>query len=399
MTRVPLAILLALCACDTPSPALRLRLTEGETQTCGAVDCADVPLTCRTWISIRIIDPADPSAPYLSQCQEVLQNRNRNLCSVASVDLETTALPVRDLEVQVALYPQDVITTDPVTNLDVCPSDTQYDAVNGFPVENGATPAVGGRAFYRPGDETVTITLGCTNLELVNDPSCVGLATVQVKATVDDFDLAASVTPLEADRLSVTVGEPALVGGAYVLNPGNVKALDRTVTAPPAWGTVVQLFNSYACLAVLDDTPQSTTSVTCRTAMVTDDDLSFAGIRLSKGSLDQILRTLSLTQVPTQGLTIGIVLDKNGDPLGNQVVSSPGATIQYLSSDRNSIVGSSTASGLLGGVFVSTDAPFGTSFSTSGGIPNEMPSAIGGRISNKVSIVVLKFTGPVVGGS
>jgi len=397
-------LLLGLLACNTPPPSLRIRLNDGVTQACPSLSCADVPLACKTWISIRIIDPADPSAPFLSQCQEIPRNRNRDLCSVASVDLEPIALPVKDLEVQVALYPESMITTDPLTGDDVCPSDTQYDAVDGFPVENAVTPALGGRTYYRPGDEVVTVTLGCTNLEVVNDVSCVGLATVRVSATVEDFDRAASVTEFEANRLSVGVGEPRSENTTYVLNPGDVTALGRTVSAPPAWAIdVEQLFTSTACLSVLDDTPQSTTAVTCKTVNVVDDMIEFTGdppgVRLTKASLDQILRALSLTQFPAQGLTIGIVLDRNGVPLATQVVAAPGATVLYLSSDRNSVVGSSTSGGPLGGVFVSLDAPFGTVFSTSGGTPIQTPDALGGRIENKVTIVVLKFTAPVIGGT
>jgi len=294
-----------------------------------------------------------------------------------------------------------MITQDPITGEDVCPAGTQYDAVNGFPLEMEGAPAVGGRAFYRPGDDAVTVTLGCTHLELVNDPTCLSLDTVRVAATVDDFDTGFTVGQGEADRLSVQVGEPRSSNLMYELNPGDVTALTRTTPFPPAWVTNVDhLFTSYACLAVLDDAPQSTTTLTCKTASLVEDNLTFTGIRLSKTSLDQILRTVSLTQFPSQGLTIGVVLDRNGDPLGNQPVSvPPGVTVQYLSSDRNSLVSNMTSGGPLGGVFVSTDAPFGTTFSSSAGTPNETQSALGGRISNKVTIVVLKFMGPVVGGS
>lgn len=399
-----LAILLvALVACETPVPSLRIRLTEGPSQSCGTTSCSEVPLACKTWLSIRIIDPADPMAPFLSQCQPLSQTGDRDLCSVARVDLDPTPLPITDLEVQIALYPESMITKDPVTNEDICPSSTEYDAVNGFPIESEMAPALGGRAYYRPGDEIVTVTLGCTNLELVNDPTCVGLSTVHVSATVEDFDLTASVTEFEADRLSVGVGEPRSQNTVFVLNPGDVTALRRAVRAPPSWATDVPLFTSTACLTVLDDAPQSTTAVTCTAASVVDDIVEFAGdptgVRLTKTSLDRILQALSLSQVPMQGMTIGIVLDRNGVPLPNQVVAAAGSTVLYLSSDRSSVAGSSTSGGPLGGVFISLDAPFGTTFSTSGGTPNQTPAALGGRIENKVTIVVLKFSAPIVGGT
>jgi hypothetical protein len=307
-----------------------------------------------------------------------------------------------DLEVQVALYPESMITTDPMTGADVCPSDTQYDAVNGFPIESEVSPAAGGRAFYRPGDETIFVTLGCTNLEAVNDAACVGVANVHVAASIDNFDTGLTVDPAQADHLSVGVGEPRSFGGTYVLNPGDITPLDRTVNFPPAWGTDVDhLFNTYACLSVLDDAAMSTTAVTCRAAAVTDGEIEFtgkpAGARLTKPSLDQILSALSLT-FPSQGLTIGVVLDRNGDPLAGQVVSAPGATVQYLSSDRKSIVGTSTSGGVLGGVFVSTDAPFGTLFTTSIPTPSSIATAIGGRIEGKVTLAILRLRDPVVGG-
>lgn len=399
--RQSIAILLALAACETPTPSLRFGPGDGPSQSCQTLDCADVPLACETWVSIRIIDPADPMAPFLSQCEPIPQTGTRDLCSLARVDLKELPLPVTDLEVQMALYPASMITKDPTTGEDVCPSNTEYDAVNGFPIEGEMAPALGGRAYYRPGDEIVTVTLGCTNLELVNDPTCVGLATVRVSATVEDFDRAASVTEFEANRLSISVGEPKSEDTVFVLNPGDVTALRRTFSSPPSWGTDVQLFTTAACLTVLDDTPQSTTAVTCKEANVVDDMVEFTGappgVRLTKASLDRILQALSLTQVPMQGMTIGLVLDRNGVPLPNQVITAVGSNILYLSSDRGSVVGSSTSGGPLGGVFVSLDAPFGTTFSTSGGTPIQTPEAFGGRIENKVTIVLLKFVAPVVG--
>ncbi|MBA3457112.1 MAG: hypothetical protein H0T42_28775 [Deltaproteobacteria bacterium] len=388
-------LVLALGACNTPSPSLRIRVTEGPTQSCATDDCAQVPLACQTWVGIRIIDPADRTAPFLSQCQAI-QNGTDDLCAIARVELEPIPLPVDDLEVQVALFPASMITKDPMTGEDICPSNVEYDAVNGFPIENGSAPALGGRGYYRPGDEVVTVTLGCTNLELVNDPVCEGRASVRVAATVDDFDGGFVIDP---NRIGVSIGAPkSKVSGGYELNPGDVTMLERTSLFPPAWGISLDaMFSSYACLAVLDDVPQSTTALTCSVAMVTDDDLSFIGIRLAKPSLDQILTSLSLAQFPSLGMTIGLVVDVDGKPVPNQTISvPPGTTIKYLSPDRMSSAGSATSGGPLGGVFVSLDAPFGTMFSTTNASPTAPRPQIGGRIDGKVSIVVLRFADEVV---
>lgn len=385
------ALVVALAACNTPSPSLRIRITEGPTQPCNTRNCAQVPLACETWVGIRIIDPADPMVPFLSQCQ-MIRNGTDDLCAIARVELEPIPLPVDDLEVQVALFPASMITKDPITGDDVCPSNVEYDAVNGFPIEGDAAPALGGRGYYRPGDEVVTVTLGCTNLELVNDPVCEGRATVRVTATVNDFDGGSVIDP---NRIGVSIGAPkSKVAGGYELNPGDVTALERTSVFPPAWGISLDaMFASYACLAVLDDVPQSTTALTCRVAAVTDDELTFQGVRLSKPTLDQILASLSLSQFPAVGMTIGIVVDDVGKPVPNQLISvPPGTTVRYLSSDRSSSAGSSTSGGALGGVFVSLDAPFSTMFSTTNGTPTAPKPQVGGRIDGKVTVVVLKFS-------
>jgi hypothetical protein len=289
-----------------------------------------------------------------------------------------------------------MITKDPITGADICPSNVEYDAVNGFPIEGEMAPALGGRAYYRPGDEIVTVTLGCTNLELVNDPVCEGRANVRVTATVNDFDGGSVIDP---DRIGVSVGSPkSKVAGGYELNPGDVTALERTVIFPPAWGISLDgMFASYACLAVLDDVARSTTALTCITSNVMDEELDFLGIRLSNDSLDQILATVSLAQVPSAGITIGIVIDDDGKPVPNQVVSVPlGTSIRYLSSDRTASTGTSTSGGPLGGVFVSLDAPFGTMFSTTNVTPSAPRPQVGGRIDGKVTIVVLRFSETVI---
>ena len=166
-----------------------------------------------------------------------------------------------------------------------------------------------------------------------------------------------------------------------------------------AWnGEVRALFTSAACLTVLDDSPQSTTSVICQRASVVDDELSFTGrltgMRLRGTSLAQILTALGRTQFPPEGLTIGVVLDANREPLANRVVVAPDASIVYLSADRASVGGSGTSAN---GIFISTDAPFGTTFSTSGG-PIATATSMGGLIEGKVTIAVLQFDEPVVGG-
>lgn len=394
---------LVLAACSPPSPELHLRLDDSTVGQCPSPDCMAVPIRCKTFMGIRIVDPAEPLVPYLTQCEEVPPNNKKNLCSIGGVNLKDQSLPLRDLEVQVALFPESMITRD--GNGDpVCPADTRYDASSGFPVASEVTPAVGGRTFYHPGDDKVVVPLGCTNLELIQ--GCGGGGAIPVTAQVNDFDSGVTFT----GEISVSVGEPVINDPFHVLGSSQLHVLEPMPGR--RWtGNIDHAFPNFACLAVLDDAPQSTTSVVCRRAMASDMALSWprvpsdlelddelrvgSGVRLSKAALDQLLAALSLSSFPTHGLTIGIVLDKNGNPVANQMVTSLDGSIVYLSSSRTSVGGTRTSAS---GVFASLDAPFGTVFTAVGGTPMRAHSRVGGNIDGKITIVVLQFTTGGVGG-
>lgn len=393
--RLAIAIAVLTSACEPPEPGLDLQLSSGPSQECPSTDCNDIAMTCRMFMSVRILDPDDPTAPLHSECLEIPMTNSETLCPIGGLELQPHTLPYRDLEVQVAVYPESVV--DPPTMTDPffrCPTGTTYDHVNGFPISvpDQVTPALGGRGYYRPGDDTIRVTLGCSNLDELD--KCQGIASVIVTATVDDFDTRLSVDVTQARGLSVSVGQPKPANMGFALNNSDLTELVDTIAAAPAWsGTVNELFTAFACLTVLDDTPQSTTTVTCKRAKVTDTMIDLAGAdagaRLTKASLDQILAALSLTQFPLQGMTIGVVVD-NGIPVANQVVTASEGTVEYLSSDRTTVGGSMTSGGANGAVFVSRDAPFGTTFRTTRTtLPNVTVSKLGGRIVGKATIVVL----------
>jgi len=393
----------ALAACDTPSPELHIRFSAGPTQACPSLDCSQLPASCQSVMSVRIVDPAMPSAPFHRQCRRL--GVPGDLCRIGGEDLYVTSpLPVQELEVQIAIYPEHALATD-VDGTPICPADVQYGFADGFPIAGSVMPALGGRTYYRPGDETLVVELGCTNLDALNPPACEGAFLRTVTARVDDFDRASSVFPHEASRLALHIGSPvADAGDEYELNVPGLPALARADagTNGPAWsGTISAELSGVGCLAVDEDTQGRTTTVTCRAIDPTSEQIDFsgrhAGVRLTTASLDQILDALSLAEFPPKGITIGVVLDADGDPVAGQVVSASEGTVRYLSSDRRLVVGGATTGGPQGGVFVSLDAPFNATFSTtSRGAPVETVSAIGGRIRGKVTIVVLRFPGNVV---
>ena len=413
MKRAAVVVAAALVGCSQPPLTLSFQVTQGAEDACftsaddKASSCSDVALSCRSVVSIRIFSPDDSTAPYVSVCKEL--TGQPNLCSIAGVDLPDPVQPIPDqtLEVDMVVFPYSAVAIDPDTGDLQCPTGVEFDDA-GFPVgadqpcvASSTTPcppdpALGGRAFYHPGDADTVVQLGCVDIDQVDNAACSGGTMVDVSAGVNDFDTYVSVQTTLADELAVSVGEPkaTTVGTAthYVLDPADAYELARTVTGPvPGWGAEVAASFTTPCLEVLEDGAQTTATLACRQI---DDPtaatLDLEGWRLSKASLEQILAALGDAQFPDAGLVVGLVLDPLGNPLANQVVAAPGGTIQYLSADRTGIVPSTTSTS---GIFMSGDAAFGTTFSVESGV--QSAAAIGGLVDGKVTIVILQYENPV----
>jgi hypothetical protein len=432
-----LLVVIVLAACNGDPPfQLRFRITQGDTQACftpggtRATSCSDVTMMCDAVARIEIAAPSDPSAPYISTCKPL---SGMDACAIAGIDLPLPAMPIprQRLQVTMAVYPTRwtfegqtlSLPTDPATNQPECPPQLSL-AADGFPLEHEPDcdpsvtdptdmrfcwppPAIGGSTYYNPGDAETVVDLGCSDLTELTDPvACRGEQKTAVSATVTDFDTDVSVSPSTADRLAVAIGEPTATGsGSWMLESGDETPLARTVVQPiPGWGgDTTQTFSSAVCLAVLEDNAQATTAVSCQAVAPNPSRIDLTGVRLAKPTLDQILAAINKPTFPEQGLVVGIVLDNLGNPLRNMHVTltppagatGPTPSVEYLSSDRtgilNPIVGTST-----NGIFISEDAPFGTTFTVSSGSPvNTIPPRLGGLVEGKVTMVVLQFTHPL----
>jgi hypothetical protein len=406
-----LALLVVIAACGDPPPlSLKFDVTGGDVQACTtatgtrAERCSDVTMLCDAYASIRIFAPSDPTAPFVSACQPLL---TKNLCAIGGVDLPAPAMPVKEqtLEVDIAVYPKAAITGSD-GSID-CPHDVTFGA-DGFPAPCAdpedptcILPAVGGRAFYHPGDAETVISLGCTDLAPLRDPTCVGQTTLAVTSSVNDFDTGVSVSPATADSLLVSIGEPTFDSGSmeYALKSADTRALGRTMVTPvPEWGGPVDLqLASSACIEVFEDGAQTTAALTCTNA-IGATPLDLPGVRLAKPTLDRILGALRLTQFPLDGMVVGLTLDYLGNPLPNVTIvpiapNNTPAHIQYLSADVSTVGGTSTTSS---GIWVSTDAPYGTSFQPFG--MTMANDGFGGLVAGKVNIVIIQFKPPATGG-
>jgi hypothetical protein len=384
MKRALLAV--AVSGCGTPTPQLLLGLAGPPTQECpSTTECEKIPLPCDAVMSIRMIEPGDPSRVYHEQCTAVPSRTPNDACSLDGVDLQTGSIPVRKLEVQVAVFSASTLQVDAM-NQPVCPV-VEFSA-DGFPI-GPPTPTLGGRTYYKPGDTSVNVKLGCTDLLAVGFGETCGSPAGSITATVDDFDnqLPVSGGPDGvANALWVSVGEPHVLEGMDVLGPLDTVPLRLQGGDPPMWSVAAsRTFAKNACVEVVEDVAQTTPSLRCQQAPAAGAAPMLKGMRIAKPTLDNVLSSLGFSRFPEDGLTVGIVLDTLSRGASDYVVSAPNATVRYLS--PSGALGGTTTSAT--GIFVSVDAPFGTLFSASGA--SATVPAVGGLVAGKVTLVIVPF--------
>jgi hypothetical protein len=367
--------LLAPAACSTPTPQIAIDPAGPPVQSCPSTDCSMVALPCDAVMSIRIVDP-ESGQIFLDQCSPVPPDIKNDMCSLRSVNLDARQLPVQDLAVEVAVFPQAML--DVPAGGPVCPSNIQYDAA-GFPISQPA-PTFGRRAYYHPGDELVKIELGCTDF----NPATVGAtcgtpAANRISATVTDFKTRVPVGSTIAMNLVVSVVEPVALGTSFAVNERDAVTLspdddDLTWSAP-----LTREFNNFECVEVFEAVPQSTPTLHCTDVHGVTSPLS--GVRIAVGDLPQIVGG----EVPAGGITVGVVVDEQSNPVQDFTITPTTGTVSYPPA-ANSADDVSRTSTSMTGLFVSRDAPFGTQFFARG---QPTASAIGGLVAGKVTVVVV----------
>lgn len=396
-----LVLAVVLTACSDPTLTLRFRVTDGLADACKnasgdqVTQCQDVPMSCAAVVSIRVFNPNTPTTPVTSVCQELMMAPKPTLCEIAQISLPQPLQPVeaQTLEVEILVYPKNKLQVDQ-NNVPICPAMVDI-GVDGFPTPSlvpclpdepcEATPAVGGIAFYHPGDPVTVVELGCADLTLLNDRACTG-ATTEITASIIDFDTLVSVPASLAPHLTVEVGAPNT--GPTSTSFGAIPPDLTLDTATSTWHGFLAEKPAITCIQVDEaDVAARTDSVSCKETTTTDTTPNdFVGTRLAKATLDDIIAALGQTSFPDTGLVVGIVLDNQGNPAGGLTVTTTNGTIQYLSADRLSVTGTTTSSN---GIFVSTTAAFGSTFAVMSS--GREAKAIGGRIDGKVTIVVLQL--------
>lgn len=400
-----LAAAALLAACDADTLRIAFEISGGPIQACpsaatpAAPTCTDVPMLCDAVLNIRIVQPTSPQQTYLPLCEAIPQGGRRDLCAIEQIDLPARQLPKETLEVQVMIWPRDAVKVDPTSGELDCreiygQSVTIGFGVQGFPEEIAPSPALGGRAFYHPGDAHTVVPLGCSDLAAVNRPACAGQ--IELETGVSELDApllpVSSASPAE---LLVSVGEPRYDAARDEHAWSPIKALDLQ---PPAAGKAPQWYaavDSLAledslCVEVIGNRGSNTAALHCSRVDPAARVLDLTGIWLPPSRLSQILTGLGFAEVPPQGLTIGIVIDPQGVPAeGYKVDTSPASVVRYLDANGQIVPGLATTPS---GLFVSEGAPYGADFRALQG-PTERARGLGGRVSGKVTVVVLQLDG------
>jgi hypothetical protein len=380
---------------------LELELTEGPTQTCPGAACSAVTHVCDVVLDVRVSRPSDRRAPFISYCDEVTPNRKRDLCALAAVELPTRDdLPRETLEVQVLLWPRGSVKRDPDTGRYDCsqingePTAIEFD-LNGFPRETAPAPALGGHAYFRPGDARTVVTLGCSNLASLRAPVCATEDVLDASAIVSAFSgvITPSVVPQVATRLDVAVGEPKYVESEGVFSlAGEKTALDRDGSAlPPQWRRVIRgaAVRAITCIEVEDQEPGARIPVLqCSRTTPGSSPLTLPGLWISRNRLEAIGRSVT-TPLPGLGITLGIVVDQDGRPVqGATVAASGAADVKFLNATGDAVLETATST-TSSGLFIESAATFGTELTASR--PGKTATGVGGRVAGAITAVVLRL--------
>jgi hypothetical protein len=288
---------------------------------------------------------------------------------------------------------------DPMTNVATCPAQPQF-GDDGLPVDSvplSQMPiAIGGMAYYRPGDSETVVALGCTDQQRTT--ACVSDNSVQFTASVEDFDTSVPIAETLAMQLQLVVGEPhpTINPGEYVLNPDDTRGLDLTSTTPqPEWSANVDLmFANAACVQVIDfGATNIRPMLTCKGVTTGQKMIDIQAYRVSQATLDQVIALVNSTDatraIPSKGIVVGIVVDDAGNAKAGVPLSSSTGSIQVLSADRKSLLAGMTTT--TSGMFISQDATFGTTFTAHGATMVQDQTGYGGLVDGKATVVVIQF--------
>jgi hypothetical protein len=384
------AALGAACGPDSVPFEIEFRLSPE----CGGDSCTQIATRCNAAIMFRIVD-AETGELHINRC-EVVEGGSQLCELMGQFEFDPELLPNRMVRLEMAIWPLDAVDPE-----DPCP-EVSFDRSGKYQAGQ-PMPAIAGQSYFQVGsNEIAPLTLGCVFKEMLDAPECRTDTTPHVTTLVVDFDTRVPVPSTFSTRLAVSIGEPTYNSALdeWFISQSDLIELMVTALLPELTYEVdiPFYFTETACLQVLSNEIGAAATVRCYRASPSDlpDNLLAAeGTFLSEDTLDQIQLALGGGPLPNDGLVVGLVLDVNGNPAAGATVVPSLGSVQYLNADLTSTAGLTETSS--SGIFVSTDAPYEL---PAGGVPNNWyastvddttDTVIGGRVKNKVSIVILRF--------
>lgn len=379
--------------------AIRFEFDQRDGSSCPSQSCDDYGMRCGATLGIRIHDVSDDERIVADACIGVAPAAT--LCGLGNVTSPTFFnIPPHRLRIEASAWRPEVLEADPDLEGD-CPDERLFD-VRGVPLATfQPRPAFAGAAYFDAGSDVdvALIPLSCTEPDQLDQDDCGLIATTSIRVTADDIETALDITTEQAQNLTVGLAEPRAVpdgdgGTVYVIDSSNTIPLTQEAGPIPSFsGQTDQSLEGDVCSVLLELTPQSTASVTCRRLAAGDDQIDVRGVLVSVDTLDQVLAAMGSTSFPPEGLVVGRVVDHTGAPLSNVTVTPSAGSVDYLSADRSALIGNDTSAS---GLFIARDVPFGATWTAihSGDGRREDGAVRGGLVQGKVTALLIRMKPP-----
>jgi len=402
--RVALALaVLAAAGCqkapeDLGPFAITFAFDDRDGSTCPSQACEDYGLRCGATLGIRILDVSDDGRIVADACVDVAPAAT--LCGLGNVTSPTFFnIPPDRLRIEVAAWRPEVLEADAELDGD-CPDGKLFD-VRGVPLETfQPRPAFAGAAYFDAGSDVdvALVPLSCTEPDQLDQEECGLIDTTPIRVTADDIETALDITTEQAQNLTVGLAEPRAApdgdgGTVYIIDSSNTIPLTPEAGPIPSFsGQTDQSFDD-VCSVLLELTPQSTASVTCRPLADDPEEIDVRGVLVSVDTLDQVLAAMGAGSFPPEGLVVGRVVDHTGAPLSNVRVMPSAGSVEYLSADRSTLIGNDTSAD---GLFIAREVPFGSTWTAvhSGDGRREDGTIRGGLVEGKVTALLIRMQPP-----
>jgi len=366
---------------------------------CASESCDDYGMQCGATLGIRILDVADDGRTVADACIPVPPATT--LCGMGDVTGPTFFnIPAHRLRIEAAAWRPELLESDPELAGE-CPDDPLFD-VRGVPLDTfRPRPAFAGAAYFDAGSDVdvAMVPLSCTDAAQLDQEECGLIDTTPIRVTADDIETALDITTEQAATLTVGLGEPRALpdgegGEVYVIEGGDTIPLEPVIDTPiPTFAGTTDRIPDTACSVLLELTPQSVASVTCRPLASDASEIDIRGVLVTVDTLDQILAAMSAGSFPAEGLVVGRVVDHTGAPLANVKVMPSEGSVDYLSADRSTLIGNDTS---VNGLFIARDVPFGASWTAVHNVDGrrEDGEIRAGLVQDKVTALLIRMNPP-----